>query len=242
MSIEALEQIIDIAEGSTTANSLQHIAKIARQAIADLEKQEPVAKGWCNGCNPDNCQGCGPAAKTNDEPIFWYRPVGEDGGYEGPIHNGAIEKVRKLSGIWKPLYTSPKVEQEPVAHWSDCAVHSEPAYPAGECDCGGYSVTKELFDSARSFYNATVADSEVRITSKNESKRDIASDAADRLRYALRSYQDTSPPQRQWVGLTPQERDEINEQVYGAVPHYVAFHHAIEAKLKQKNGYTEGQT
>jgi hypothetical protein len=29
--------------------------------------------------------------------------------------------------------------QEPVAHWSDCAVHSEPAYPKGECDCGGYT-------------------------------------------------------------------------------------------------------
>jgi hypothetical protein len=28
-------------------------------------------------------------------------------------------------------------EQEPVAHWSDCAVHSEPAYPKSECDCGG---------------------------------------------------------------------------------------------------------
>ena len=28
-------------------------------------------------------------------------------------------------------------EQEPVAHWSDCAVHNEPAYPKGECDCGG---------------------------------------------------------------------------------------------------------
>ena len=24
-------------------------------------------------------------------------------------------------------------------HWSDCAVHSEPAYPAGDCDCGGYT-------------------------------------------------------------------------------------------------------
>jgi hypothetical protein len=24
-----------------------------------------------------------------------------------------------------------------LMHWSDCAVHSEPAYPAGECDCGG---------------------------------------------------------------------------------------------------------
>ena len=40
---------------------------------------------------------------------------------------------------------------------------------------------------------------------------------------------------RLWVGLTPQERDEINEQVYGAVPHHVAFHAAIEAKLKEKN-------
>lgn len=42
-------------------------------------------------------------------------------------------------------------------------------------------------------------------------------------------------PKREWVGLTPQERDEINEQVYGAVPHHVAFHAAIEAKLKEKN-------
>lgn len=80
------------------------------ERIAALEKpaqQEPVAGGWCDGCNPDNCQGCGPAAKPKHEPIFWYRPVGEDGGYEGPIHNGAIENVRKLSGVWKPLYTTP---------------------------------------------------------------------------------------------------------------------------------------
>lgn len=41
--------------------------------------------------------------------------------------------------------------------------------------------------------------------------------------------------QRTWVGLTPQERDEINEQVYGAVPHHVAFHAAIETKLREKN-------
>jgi len=30
-----------------------------------------------------------------------------------------------------------EIEQEPLAHWSDCAVHSEPAYPKSECDCGG---------------------------------------------------------------------------------------------------------
>ena len=42
-------------------------------------------------------------------------------------------------------------------------------------------------------------------------------------------------PQRTWVGLTPQQRDEINERVYGAVPHHVVFHHAIEARLKELN-------
>ena len=44
---------------------------------------------------------------------------------------------------------------------------------------------------------------------------------------------------REWVGLTPQERDEIQEQVYGSVPHHVAFHIGIEEKLKQKNNPTK---
>lgn len=25
-------------------------------------------------------------------------------------------------------------------HWSDCAVHNEPAYPAGPCTCGGFEM------------------------------------------------------------------------------------------------------
>lgn len=43
-------------------------------------------------------------AVAQGEPLFWYRPVGSDGGYEGPIHNGAIEEVRKRSGAWFGLY------------------------------------------------------------------------------------------------------------------------------------------
>jgi hypothetical protein len=42
-------------------------------------------------------------------------------------------------------------------------------------------------------------------------------------------------PEKEWVGLTMEERDEINNKVYGWVPHYVAFHHAIEQALKEKN-------
>lgn len=56
-----------------------------------------------------------------------------------------------------------------------------------------------------------------------------------RLKNLLEIANKASDAKRTWVGLTPQERDEINEQVYGAVPHHVAFHHAIEAKLKEKN-------
>jgi hypothetical protein len=79
-----------------------------------------------------------------------------------------------------------KQEQgEPVAHWSDCAVNSEPAYLACECDCGCYSPDKELLDSARAFYNATVADSQVRISSSSQEKRDAAFNASERLRFAL---------------------------------------------------------
>lgn len=29
-----------------------------------------------------------------------------------------------------------------MAHWSSCAVHNEPAYPAGPCDCGNNAPTQ----------------------------------------------------------------------------------------------------
>lgn len=41
------------------------------------------------------------------EPLFWYRPR-RDGLYEGPLHKSQIERVRKESGGWVPLYTRPQ--------------------------------------------------------------------------------------------------------------------------------------
>lgn len=44
------------------------------------------------------------AEQTSDrEPMFWVR-LCSDGGYEGPIHNASIEKVRRESGVWQPLF------------------------------------------------------------------------------------------------------------------------------------------
>lgn len=54
----------------------------------------------------------------------------------------------------------------------------------------------------------------------------------------------TTPPQRTWVGLTPYEVFGISDQhpVEGFDPDIMAYTRAIEAKLKQKNGYAEENT
>jgi hypothetical protein len=44
-----------------------------------------------------------------------------------------------------------------------------------------------------------------------------------------------TPQQRTLVGLTIEEREQIQQECFGKVPHHVAFAHAIEAKLKEKN-------
>jgi len=139
---------------------------------------------------------------------------------------------------------------EPVAHWSDCAVHSEPAYTAGECDCGGYSPDKELLDSARAFYNATVADSQVRISSSSQEKRDAAFNASERLRFALLAklkatdedlkvyqsiadnyFKDTTPQQRTWVELN---WSDLPDEWVGK-PAFMEGAKWAEGKLKEKN-------
>lgn len=48
-------------------------------------------------------------------PLFWVR-LATDGTYEGPVHNNSIERIRRLSGAWKPLYLDeqPALPKEPA--------------------------------------------------------------------------------------------------------------------------------
>ena len=52
-------------------------------------------------------------AMEKQEPVFWWRPC-SDGAYEGPIHNSSIERVRKQSGAWSPLYLAPGAQPAPI--------------------------------------------------------------------------------------------------------------------------------
>jgi hypothetical protein len=54
-------------------------------------------------------------------------------------------------------------------------------------------------------------------------------------RYALVCPLYTHPPQRTWVGLTDEEREEIKKNTYWNVPHVPTLFDAIEAKLKELN-------
>lgn len=43
-------------------------------------------------------------------------------------------------------------------HWSDCALHREPAYPAGPCNCGGITLGSKLWVYLyRLIYNLALA-------------------------------------------------------------------------------------
>jgi hypothetical protein len=101
----------------------------------------------------------------------------------------------------------------PMQHWSDCAVHSEPAYPAGECDCGGVQPEQEpvawadKFDIDREGQDLWV------------SRQKPAKDGVPLY---------TAPPQREWHGLTDEEKEHYRKLGLVGVE-------IIETILKEKN-------
>ena len=86
----------------------QEALKLALEALKDLQL-----------CTDDYYDCSHEASKKGDEAIT---------ALEEALKEHAMREVQRLGQ---------EIEQEPVAHWSDCAVHSEPAYPKSECDCGG---------------------------------------------------------------------------------------------------------
>ena len=52
----------------------------------------------------------------------------------------AFDELARRQGHLGGGFQAKRAAAADKLHWSDCAVHNEPAYPAGECDCG---VTQE---------------------------------------------------------------------------------------------------
>jgi hypothetical protein len=63
---EALELIADIAEGSTTANSLPHIGKLARSALARSNPDEPSHESLSGALEPRTQERAGSVDAPDD--------------------------------------------------------------------------------------------------------------------------------------------------------------------------------
>jgi len=48
----------------------------------------------------------------------------------------AFDDLAKRQGAWGSGFPAKRAMAADKLHWSDCAVHNGPAYPAGLCDCG----------------------------------------------------------------------------------------------------------
>jgi hypothetical protein len=54
-----------------------------------------------------------------------------------PSTSECVDVLDALVDRWVSVRAAKLVSGEAVGHWSGCAVHNEPAFPAGPCDCGG---------------------------------------------------------------------------------------------------------
>ena len=98
-------------------------------------------------------------------------------------------------------------------HASDCAVHSEPAYPAGPCDCH-LSIASRLDELMTHAYQGS-------------------SEAADKIAVELVEKFDKS---LRWQNLTIDEISEVlGSDIHTEPSGELRFVRAIEDKLREKN-------
>ena len=136
-------------------------------------------------------------------------------------------------------------EQEQPKHWSDCAVYNEPAYPKGECDCGGFDPNNKWHGltekEAESLAFDVIADGVSKILAQPEQEPvkyvDVFNVLTPTEVKTIASKPYTKPPKREWQNLTD---DGIKEIVgpWGDTPikgYTRKLFDQIEAKLKEKN-------
>ena len=142
-------------------------------------------------------------------------------------------------------------------HASDCAVHSEPAYPKGECDCGGivsvadYTALSDKYVALSDKYVALKAQPKQEPVAIKRMKEwieylkrksdfgqhmkipsEMSAGTCWELALELEQFINTAPPQRTWVGLNDDEIDYLIHLAYTGDEEFVQ---TIEAKLKEKN-------
>jgi hypothetical protein len=129
----------------------------------------------------------------------------------------AFENIERKQGGGFPAKRQMAADK---LHWSDCAVHNGPAYPAGPCDCGVMNDRQRLEAIVSVVCKYLPPDG----TPIKEAMSEIIG-LVDPL--------PAQEPKREWVGLTDEERNKILMSDKPSWERHIA--EEIEAKLKEKN-------
>jgi len=130
----------------------------------------------------------------------------------------AFEEIERRQGGGFPAKRAMAADK---LHWSDCAVHNGPAYPAGPCDCG---VAQEPVA-----WTLLLTDEHHGIIGKAGEKFIGAPECYQRIDVY------TTPPKREWVGLTRREIAEILcDDRWQGRPELMLLQ--MQTMLKEKNG------
>jgi hypothetical protein len=134
-------------------------------------------------------------------------------------------------------------------HWSDCAVHNGPAYPAGPCDCGPTQPADNPYGYDWSMLEAAQESLREHMARIKELEAQLAQPAQEIVAWMQADHEHislwedvyhtiplyTNPQQRPWVGLTD---DALADIWYKGSLDWMEFARAHEAALKEKNNGT----
>jgi len=101
-------------------------------------------------------------------------------------------------------------------HWSDCAVHNGPAYPAGECDCGAAQPWNEDEWRKNNWRcgHGWLRGEQCEICNAPQPAQEPVHSVQSNGRHSpLLTHmmnKRTPPPQRPWVGLTDEDCKGMN--------------------------------
>ena len=109
-----------------------------KEHFCPAEKTTITYQGKCNWCGESE------GSMTQEALKQWADDISKAYDILAWGHSERAAEILKNTKV--SIYKALAQTQEPVAHWSDCSVHSEPAYPKGECDCGGFPPQRTWVD------------------------------------------------------------------------------------------------
>ena len=137
----------------------------------------------------------------------------------------AFDELARKQGAWGGGFPAKRAMAADKLHWSDCAVHNGPAYPAGECDCG---VEKEPVDRLGQL-----------LADNNMPDTPTARAVYRKMSERVEEDDDIQDYKKPWVGLTDEEMENIRASFLGQFLETWEFAYkvqvATQAKLKEKN-------